>query len=58
MPYNLNQLDRVQGACHFEVPVEKGVSLVKALRELLPGYGVFSYVADLVSHPSSKTTLT
>lgn len=57
IPYNLNQLDRVQGAAHFEVPVEKGIALIEELRLLLPGYGVFSYVADLSSNQLSKTTL-
>jgi EF-P beta-lysylation protein EpmB len=57
IPYNLNQLDRVQGAAHFEVPLEKGVSIIHELRKLLPGYGMFSFVADLSSDPLSKTTL-
>lgn len=57
IPYNLNQLDRVQGATHFEVPVEVGVSLVNALRFLLPGYGIFSFVADDPSNQLSKTNL-
>ena len=32
LPYYLNQLDRVQGAAHFEVPVEKGEHLIELLR--------------------------
>ncbi len=56
--YNLNQLDRVQGASHFEVPAAVGISLIQALRTLLPGYGVFSYVSDIPSNQLSKTPLT
>jgi EF-P beta-lysylation protein EpmB len=55
--YNLNQLDRVQGASHFEVPVDVGISLINALRTQLPGYGLFSYVADIPSNQLSKTSL-
>lgn len=47
VPYYLNQLDRVAGAAHFEVPVEKGLQLMAALRERLPGYAVPRYVQDL-----------
>lgn len=47
LPYNLNQLDRVQGAAHFEVPVERGLAILAALRERLPGYAVPRYVREL-----------
>jgi EF-P beta-lysylation protein EpmB len=57
IPYNLNQLDRVQGAAHFEVPTEKGIALIEALRKVLPGYGVFSFVADLPTNQLNKTSL-
>jgi EF-P beta-lysylation protein EpmB len=46
MPYYLHQLDRVAGAAHFEVPVERGVQLIKQLRRRLPGYAVPRYVYE------------
>jgi len=46
MPYYLHQLDRVAGAAHFEVPVEKGLALIEALRAQLPGYAVPRYVRE------------
>jgi EF-P beta-lysylation protein EpmB len=46
MPYYLHQLDRVAGAAHFEVPVARGVRLMRQLRARLPGYAVPRYVRD------------
>ncbi|HEY6564650.1 MAG TPA: EF-P beta-lysylation protein EpmB, partial [Pirellulaceae bacterium] len=40
VPYYLHQLDRVAGAAHFEVKVERGRELIQALRNSLPGYAV------------------
>ncbi len=37
-PYYLHQLDRVQGAAHFETPTQQACDIVKELRQLLPGY--------------------
>ncbi|SFJ53925.1 EF-P beta-lysylation protein EpmB [Planctomicrobium piriforme] len=56
MPYYLHQLDRVQGAAHFEVPVEVGRELITALQARLPGYAVPRYVAEYPGAPS-KTPL-
>jgi EF-P beta-lysylation protein EpmB len=56
VPYYLHQLDRVTGAAHFEVPVERGRALVAALRERLPGYAVPRYVREQAGH-SSKSPL-
>jgi len=47
LPYYLNQLDRVQGAAHFEVPEDKGLQLITALRKKLPGYAVPSFVREI-----------
>jgi len=47
MPYYLHQLDRVAGAAHFEVPITTGRQIVRRLRELLPGYAVPRYVAEV-----------
>lgn len=38
LPYYLHQLDRVQGAAHFEVSDSRALALVDALRTQLPGY--------------------
>lgn len=46
MPYYLHQLDRVAGAAHFEVPVERGRELIEQLRGRLPGYAVPRYVIE------------
>jgi L-lysine 2,3-aminomutase len=56
VPYYLNQLDRVAGASHFAVPVERGLELVKAVRSRLPGYAVPIYVQE-ESGETSKTPL-
>ena len=48
IPYYLHQLDRVAGATHFEVPVSKGIELVKQLRTLLPGYAVPRYARETI----------
>jgi L-lysine 2,3-aminomutase len=51
MPYYLHQLDRVRGAGHFEVPIDKGLRLVEALRTRLPGYAVPRYVREVAGEP-------
>lgn len=56
MPYYLHQLDRVQGAAHFEVPQSVGKRLVEELRTRLPGYAVPRYVVEQPGEPS-KTPL-
>ena len=45
-PYYLHQLDRVHGASHFDVPVQRGRELVRKMRAALPGYAVPTYVAE------------
>ncbi len=55
-PYYLHQLDRVQGAAHFEVQQEMGRQLIAQLRERLPGYAVPTYVVEQAGKPS-KTPL-
>lgn len=56
LPYYLHQLDRVDGAAHFEVPVEKGRQLVARLRARLPGFAVPRYVREIAGE-LSKTSL-
>lgn len=38
LPYYLHQLDRVQGAAHFEVSDQAAIKLMRGLRDQLPGY--------------------
>lgn len=46
-PYYLHQLDRVQGAAHFEVPESQGKRLLEELATRLPGYAVPKYVKEI-----------
>jgi EF-P beta-lysylation protein EpmB len=55
-PYYLHQLDRVQGAAHFEVPEEKGRQLIETVRKQLSGYAVPLYVREIAGE-SNKTPL-
>jgi EF-P beta-lysylation protein EpmB len=55
-PYYLHQLDKVQGASHFEVSIDTGKALIEELTKRLPGYGVPRYVQE-IPHMPSKTTL-
>ncbi len=55
-PYYLHQLDRIDGAAHFEVAEEKGRALIKELRKCLPGYAIPSYVREIPGE-KNKTPL-
>jgi EF-P beta-lysylation protein EpmB len=46
LPYYLHQLDRVQGAAHFEVAMETGKHLIAEIRSKLPGYAVPRYAIE------------
>lgn len=54
MPYYLHQLDRVEGAAHFEVDQEVGKQLIEELNKRLSGYGVPKYVQEIASAPSKS----
>ena len=56
VPYYLHQLDRVQGAAHFEVSTEKGLKLIEELRATLPGYALPTYVQE-IPNEKSKTPI-
>lgn len=56
LPYYLNQLDRVKGAAHFEVPVETGKQLIRELQTRLPGYAVPRFVQEIAG-AEHKVTL-
>lgn len=55
LPYYLHQLDKVQGAAHFEVPEEKGKLLMRQLEALLPGYAIPKYVKEIPQQPSKSS---
>lgn len=54
LPYYLHQLDRAQGAAHFEVPLERGRQIMAELRAQLSGYGVPKYVAEIAGDASKR----
>ena len=52
LPYYLHQLDRVQGAAHFQVDDRRALELEQTLRARLPGYLVPRLVRELSGAPS------
>ncbi|MGY3040566.1 EF-P beta-lysylation protein EpmB [Rhodanobacter sp. TND4EL1] len=54
LPYYLHQLDRVQGAAHFEVNDSTAIALVDALRSQLPGYLVPKLVREVGGDASKR----
>lgn len=54
LPYYLHQLDRVQGAAHFEVDDARALALVDAVRHRLPGYLVPKLVREVGGEPSKR----
>jgi len=54
IPYYLHQLDRVQGAAHFEVPISKGQQLIAELQKTLSGYMVPRYVQEVPGKESKS----
>jgi EF-P beta-lysylation protein EpmB len=55
VPYYLHQLDRVQGAGHFEVPLDRGRQLITALERKLPGYALPRWVREEPGLPHKQT---
>lgn len=55
-PYYMHKLDHVNGASHYDVSTEDGITLMSKLRERVPGYLVPTYVAD-IPNCKSKTVL-
>lgn len=56
IPYYLHQLDKVQGAAHFEVSTRKGKNIIARLRGLTSGYNIPSYVRE-IPREKSKTPI-
>ena len=54
LPYYLHQLDRVQGAAHFEVDDTRALALVDAIRQRLPGYLVPKLVREVGGEASKR----
>ncbi|WP_114239220.1 EF-P beta-lysylation protein EpmB [Dyella sp. C9] len=54
LPYYLHQLDRVQGAAHFEVGDDQALALVEAMRHRLPGYLVPKLVREVGGEASKR----
>jgi lysine 2,3-aminomutase len=46
-PYYLHQVDRVPGTAHYQVPVEKGLSLMRCLQGHLSGMAIPRFMIDL-----------
>ncbi|MEH6468580.1 MAG: EF-P beta-lysylation protein EpmB [Porticoccus sp.] len=47
LPYYLHQLDRINGAAHFEVPDAQAKQLISELMAILPGYLVPKLVREI-----------
>ncbi len=47
LPYYLHQLDRINGAAHFEVPDSQAKQLISELMAILPGYLVPKLVREI-----------
>ena len=56
LPYYLHQLDKVQGAKHFEVKKEKALKLIEEVKKRLPGYLVPKLVEEKAG-AKSKTAI-
>jgi EF-P beta-lysylation protein EpmB len=54
LPYYLHQLDRVQGAAHFEVDDGRALALVEGVRARLPGYLVPRLVREVAGDRSKR----
>lgn len=54
LPYYLHQLDRVQGAAHFEVTDTQALQLHEGLKQALPGYLVPRLVRESSGEPCKQ----
>jgi L-lysine 2,3-aminomutase len=54
LPYYLHQLDRVDGAAHFEVDDERARALHSGLQGRLPGYLVPRLVREIAGAPAKS----
>lgn len=56
LPYYLHQLDKVQGAAHFQIPDHQARDIVQSMMRALPGYLVPKLVQEIPGE-ASKTPL-
>jgi L-lysine 2,3-aminomutase len=54
LPYYLHQLDRVDGAAHFECSDRRALELLAALQAVLPGYLVPRLVREIAGEPGKS----
>jgi L-lysine 2,3-aminomutase len=54
LPYYLHQLDRVEGAAHFEVPDARAIELHRSLAARLSGYLVPRLVREVAGDPGKR----
>jgi len=54
LPYYLHQLDKVQGASHFEVSDKDALKLMDTIRQNLPGYLVPKLVREEAGKPNKS----
>ncbi|MFU8763652.1 MAG: EF-P beta-lysylation protein EpmB, partial [Haliea sp.] len=52
LPYYLHLLDRVAGAAHFEVSVDRARALHREISTLLPGYLLPRLVQEVAGAPA------
>lgn len=55
IPYYLHLLDKVQGAHHFDVTEARAIELIRALKNILPGYLVPKLAQEVPNAASKKT---
>ena len=58
LPYYLHQLDKVEGAAHFEAAPEVGIKILTELRERLPGYALPAYVREVPGKNCKEVMMT
>jgi len=54
LPYYLHQLDRVQGAAHFEVTDPRAMALMDTMRARLPGFLLPRLVREVAGDPGKQ----
>jgi len=54
LPYYLHNLDKAQGASHFEVPLRKAKTVFCELKNMLPGYLVPKLVQEIAGDKSKR----
>lgn len=52
IPYYLHQLDRVEGASHFEADESQGLRIIEEISRRLPGYAVPKFVREIAGQPN------